>query len=612
MNPDQWRRIKDVFHLALGRAPEERAPFLDDACAGDDELRAEVERLLAAHASAGNFLETSPVPGLVHPTVQAAAALTGRALDHYAVGRLIGAGGMGEVYAARDTELGRAVALKVVVGGGSAAAQLALRREAQRASQLNHPNICTIHEVGTFEGQAYIVMEYVEGRPLTELIGSEGLPVETMLRYGIQVADALAHAHEQGIVHRDLKSANVAITADGRAKVLDFGLAHAVSADPPHETAPINAVPAGSPTLAGTLSYMSPELLRGGNASARSDIWALGVVLFELASGYRPFEGETSFELRAAILHATPAALPPRIPAALQTIVRRCLAKDPHERYGQAMEVRSALEAVQADVQGATRDALIPSDPKRFYHSRIAAAALTVAIAGAVFAVAFSRPWTSGTETPVAVGAAGRPAIAVMSFDDMAGTPETAWLSRGVPSMLLTGLAQTRGLEIVSGQRLQDVTRQVGASSLEGLGRHQIAEVAQRAGAGAIVVGSISKAGSEIRIDAQLEDLASGRVLLAESVRGTDLFVLVDQLAARIRDGIGFRDAASIRRVSDISTTSLEAFRLYSQGMGVVEHANQRRAGLVRTRGRYRSDVRRRVPATGGRRQLPGASPSPA
>ena len=157
-----------------------------------------------------------------------------------------------------------------------------------------------------------------------------------------------------------------------------------------------------------------------------------------------------------------------------------------------------------------------------------------------------------------------------MPFDNLGGGQDTAWLSKGVPSMLLAGLAQTRGLDIVSGQRLQDVIRQMGAGSLETLGRNEIAEVAQRAGAGAIVVGGISKAGSEIRIDAQLEDLASGRVLAAESVRGTDLFVLVDQLAARIRDGIGFRDAAGIRKVSDVSTSSLEAFQLYSQAVDAL------------------------------------------
>ena len=574
MNPDQWRRVKEVFHLALDRAPGERARFLDGVCAGEDDLRAEVERLLNAHEKAGSFIETSPVSAVVQPSARTVTTLTGRALDHYNVGRLIGAGGMGEVYAAHDTDLDRAVALKVVGGVGGAAAQLALRREAQRASQLNHPNICTIHEVGAFEGQAYIVMEYVEGQSLYELIGSEGLPLETMLRYGIQVADALAHAHEQGIVHRDLKSANVTVTPDGRAKVLDFGLALAVSADQAGDAAQTGAPSAGGQPLAGTLSCMAPELLRGAKAGARSDIWALGVVLYEMASGHRPFDGETSFELSAAVLHAAPAALPARIPASLQAIIRRCLAKDPHERYGQAIEVRSALEAVQAEVEGGVRAPRLPSRRQRVLRAQIATVALVVAIAAVGLAVTFSWPWTGGPETPVAVGAAGRPAIAVMSFDNMAGTPETAWLSRGVPNMLLTGLAQTRGLDIVSAQRLQEIVKEMGEDSLESLERNQVPDVARRAGAGAVVVGSIFQAGAEIRIDAQLEDLSTGRVLAAESVRGTDVFALVDQLAARIRDGVGFRDAANIRGVADVSSNSLEAYRLYS--LGVDAYSNVR------------------------------------
>ena len=565
MNPDRWRRIKEVFHLALDRPAVDRPAFLDRVCASEDDLRAEVERLLIAHVNAGSFIEASPVPGLALPSSPTPALLTGHMIDHYQVGRLVGAGGMGEVYAARDTDLDREVALKVVGSGGSAAAQLALRREAQRASQLNHPNICTIHEVGAFEGQAYIVMEYVEGSPLSDVIGSEGLPLETMLRYGIHVADALAHAHGQGIIHRDLKSANVAVTSDGRAKVLDFGLAHAVAAEHAPEMTQTRAPSSSNPPLAGTLSHMAPELLRGAAPSSRSDIWALGVVLYEMASGHRPFDGDTSFELSAAILHTAPAALPARIPASLQTIVRRCLAKDPHERYGQAIEVRSALEAVQAEVSSGASHTIAAPGAKRVVRALRATAVVIALATTAVVAGAFAWRWMNGSGDPVAVGASGRPAVAVMPFDNVAGTEDTAWLSKGLPSMLLTGLAQTRGLDIVSAQRLQEIVKEIGGQSLESLDRAQVPDVARRAGAGAVVVGSIFKAGSEIRIDAQLEDLSNGRVLVAESVRGTDVFALVDQLAARIRDGIGFRDATSIRRVSDVSTTSLEAFRLYSQ-----------------------------------------------
>jgi tetratricopeptide (TPR) repeat protein/TolB-like protein len=552
MTPDRWARVKEVFHAALERGVEERMAFVARVCDADEALRGEVERLLAAHAQAGGFIEPSPAEGQRQ-------SLTGHAVGRYHVGRLIGTGGMGEVYAARDGELGREVALKI---GIAAADGFRLRREAQRAALLNHPHICTIHEVGVFEGQPYIVMEYVQGQRLSELIPPGGQEGESVVRYGIQIADALAHAHQHGVIHRDLKSMNVVVTPEGRAKVLDFGIASLVSAERLEDLSKSHEPVTAQGSLVGTLAYMAPELLRGEHANERSDIWALGVLLYELASGARPFRGTTGFELSAAILYEAAAPLPARIPAPLQQIIRRCLSKDPRERYKRADEVRAALEAVESAPN--MPRAWLARSVQRVLDSRRNRAAL-VGLA-ALIAVA-TLTWRTGRSPSVgvAVGAGGRPSVAVMPFDNLGSGQDTAWLSKGVPTMLLAGLAQTQGLEIVGVQRLQDVITQMGAGSLETLGRNEIAEVAQRAGAGAIVVGGISKAGSEIRIDAQLEDLASGRVLVAETVRGTDLFVLVDQLAARIRDGIGFSDAAGIRKVSDVSTSSLEAFRLYSQ-----------------------------------------------
>ena len=218
-------------------------------------------------------------------------ALSGRLVGRYEVGRLIGAGGMGEVYAARDVELGRDVALKIG-SDTDLEAQARLRREAQHASQLNHPHICTIHEVGVFDGQAYIVMEYVEGERLSDVIPRDGLEVEKVLRYGAQLSDGLAHAHRHGVSHRDLKGENVVITPDGRAKILDFGLARSLAPQRLKELsesrATFSAVTAEN-VLAGTLSSMAPEVLRGEQHDERSDIWALGVLLYEMAAGTRPF-----------------------------------------------------------------------------------------------------------------------------------------------------------------------------------------------------------------------------------------------------------------------------------------------------------------------------------
>jgi serine/threonine protein kinase/tetratricopeptide (TPR) repeat protein len=330
-----WPRVKEIFQAAIERAPGTRAAFVIEECGGDAALRAEVERLVAAHDRAGSFIEQSPAAA----REPRQASLAGRVIGRYEIGRLLGAGGMGQVYAARDLELGRQVAIKIATGF-DADAQTRLRREAQHASQLNHPHICTIHEVGAADGQSYIVMEYVDGQRLSDVIPPNGLPSDTVVRYGIQIADALAHAHRHSVTHRDLKTANIVITSEGRAKVLDFGLARR-NVPQPEKSLTAEGV------VAGTLAYMAPELLRGEQANACSDIWALGVVLYEMAAGSRPFAGATGFEQSGAILHEPPAPLPGRVPAPLQQIIRRCLAKDPRERYKQANEVRSALEIAQ-------------------------------------------------------------------------------------------------------------------------------------------------------------------------------------------------------------------------------------------------------------------------
>ncbi|HET9468374.1 MAG TPA: protein kinase, partial [Vicinamibacterales bacterium] len=551
MTADQWLRVKALFDEAVDRDPPGRAAFLAAACGGDAALRDEVERLLMAHDDASGFIEQSPV---ARTGVEGRAPLTGQTVGRYQVGTRIGTGGMGEVYAAKDLELGRAVAIKFALAS-DADASARLKREAQHASRLNHPHICTVHEVGTHHDHPFIVMELVEGQPLSELARGKGLPLTEVVRYGRQVADALAHAHRGGMMHRDLKSANVLITRDGRAKVLDFGLARTLTRDAVSDLSQSHESVTDQGAVAGTLSVLAPEILRGGKADERSDIWALGVLLYEMASGERPFRGATGFELTGAILHSPPSPLPDRVPSSLAQIVQRCLEKDPNNRYQHAGDVRDALAAASIDGPRQREPALVAK-----FKLPVVVAAILVGLAAFLY---FARP-----ADPVAVGESGRPAIAVMHFQH-AGPQDsdTAWLSSGVPSMLVTGLAQTRGLEIVSERRLLEALGREGETALASLNKEEAANVARRAGAGAIVVGSIFRAGSDIRIDAQLEDLANGRVLAAKSVRGTDVFALVDHLAADIRDAVGLEDAPGVRNVSNVSSTSLEAYRLYSEGV---------------------------------------------
>ena len=277
--------------------------------------------------------------------------MIGDLLGHYRILAKLGQGGMGFVYRAHDEVLHRDVAVKVV--SSSEVTQESSRKfllhEARASSALNHPNICTIFEVGERMGELFIVMELVEGQSLTALIGGAGLPVQTVLRYGTQIAAALAHAHSRNVVHRDLKSSNLVVTPAGLVKVLDFGLARRLPVElPASEVTQTVGDYQGPDTVGGTLPYMAPEVLRGEPGDYRSDLWALGIVLYEAAAGKLPFSGKTGFETSSAILHDLPPPVPARIPPGLWAIIQRCLIKEPAQRYQQASEVQAALEAVQS------------------------------------------------------------------------------------------------------------------------------------------------------------------------------------------------------------------------------------------------------------------------
>ena len=275
--------------------------------------------------------------------------MIGKTLGRYIITGEIGRGGMGAVYRARDPLLNREIAIKVL-SETPAIGKLSrdhLLHEARAASALNHPNICTIHEIGEHGGNFFIVMELVDGKPLSETVAPLGLPFEVLTRYGIQIAEALAHAHQRGVIHRDLKSSNVAITADGRVKVLDFGLARFIEKGDV-ETITKSLATIGEATgLTGTLPYMAPEQFKGEPLDQRVDIWALGVILYEAAGGQVPFRASTPFALGAAVLNDPPPPLPSTIPPGLNAVIQRCLAKDPAARYQRASEVSAALEAIQ-------------------------------------------------------------------------------------------------------------------------------------------------------------------------------------------------------------------------------------------------------------------------
>jgi len=537
MTPERWQRINDLFHASLGRRLEERAAFLDQACTDDADARRAVERLLDAHARAGTFLETPAAP---EPDVRP--LLTGRRFAHYELGQRVGVGGMGEVYRAIDGMLGREVAIKVVAGG-EPVAQARLWREAEHASGLNHPNICTIHQVGEAEGLAYIVMEYVEGRPLADVIADGGLPSEAVLRYTGQVAAALAHAHDRGIAHRDLKSSNVMITADDRVKVLDFGLARRLG---PGGLDSVDTTSTVTGAIAGTLAYMAPEVLRGERGNARSDVWAFGVLLHEMLAGERPFEGQTPFELSSAILSQPPRRMPRNVSGALAVVARRCLEKEPANRYASGREVEAALEDVRAGRAGA-RQALHLPGRRGFVLG--GAAVLAAAFAGVV--VRNRASWW-----PRLGGGRAFRSLVVLPLTNVSGDPAHEYLSEGLTEGLIAELGKVRRLRVIS---------RTTAMSYRGSGK-TAPRIAEELGVDAVVEGSVVRTGDRVRVTVQLIDAAADAHVWAEAYEAgvRDILVLqrdvVRAVAGGVRAALTPQDQARLSLVRTVDPAVYESY----------------------------------------------------
>jgi len=402
VTPERLREIERLFHEARERPAAERDAFLTRACAHDSALRREVESLLA-QPSAGVI--DAPVGALVAGLVSPASALlTGRRLGVFEVHGLLGVGGMGEVYRATDTRLGREVAIKILprAFNDDPARLLRFQREARLLASLNHPHIGAIYGLEDAGDVTALVMELVEGEDLSQKIEGlrakgSGLPLDEALPIARQIAEALEAAHEQGVVHRDLKPANIKVRTDGTVKVLDFGLAKAVDptgSSPGLTTSPTLSLATQAGVLLGTAAYMPPEQAKGKTVDKRADLWSFGCVLFEMLTGRRPFEGETISDVLARIIEREPdwTALPAKTPRSIRTLLRRCLEKDPRRRLDSAAVAR--LEIEEASISPTTGD-VPPNEVHRGAAWRSRALVAVAVLAAAVVAVgiwAVTRP----------------------------------------------------------------------------------------------------------------------------------------------------------------------------------------------------------------------------
>jgi serine/threonine-protein kinase len=484
--------------------------------------------------------------------------MIGQTLSRYRILAELGRGGMGVVCRAHDETLGRDVALKVLPNDSLAdeAARRRLIEEARLASSLNHAHICTIYDAGESQGHIFIAMELVEGKPLREAIPAGGLPAESVLRYGAQIADALDHAHARGIVHRDLKSANVMVTPEGRAKILDFGLARRLRGEDLDGITRSRAALEDAGKVSGTLGYMAPEQLRGEPADERSDIWALGVVLYEVAAGTLPFQGRTGFELSSAILNESLAGFPACVPPGVRAVIQRCLAKEPAQRYQHASEVRAALDALATP-----SSASVAAPPVTLWKAGVSRRARVagggVLLVVGVLAAAAGLDWIRSLRP-----GAGPPKIeslAVLPLENLSGDPAQEYFADGMTEALIGNLTQIRALKVVS---------RTSAMRYKGSPK-SLPEIARELGVDGVITGSIRRSPARVAISVQLIHAPTDRNLWASSYERNLADVL--QLQGEVARAIASELRAQLSpgeeaRLAGARPVDAEAYSLYLQG----------------------------------------------
>ena len=566
MQAERWRQVEKLFYSILERSPDERAAHLDEACAGDEELRREVGSLLAVHAQGGSLLET-PAADLAaewakDQSTRQFGQQFGRTLGHFRILSLLGRGGMGEVYLAED-KLRRKVALKLLPKefAGQPDRLRRFEQEARAASALNHPNIVIIYEIDQASpeegGAHFIAAEFVEGQTLRVMMRQERMKIETALDMAAQAASALEAAHVVGIIHRDVKPENLMVRNDGLVKVLDFGLAKLTRPQPANvDTRASTAASVGSApgVVMGTATYMSPEQARGLEVDARTDIFSLGVVLYEMIAGRAPFEGATTSDVIAAILTTDPVPLgerAPETPPDLERIVNRALKKDREERYQTIVELHRDLEALR---QGAARDvsltALASPLPRVIKRHPAVFAVLAIALVALICLGFYWRLGRSAQEID---------SIAIMPFANVSADPNAQYLADGIPASLINKLTRLPALRVLP----RSTTFRYKNKEFDPV------EVGRKLGVRAVLIGKVAQMGDNLNIEADLVDVARNAQLWSEQYRRNPSDILsvqeeiTNQVVRELRLNLSGEEQ---RQLAERPTENAEAYRLYWQG----------------------------------------------
>ena len=591
MNPKRWEKLEELVEQALAMPPEQREGFLSESCGGDTELRREAESLLSNSDQAlkfmSDFSDKVITPSLSkvneqhdQPWLDTKSTLTHQTIAHYYITEKLGEGGMGVVYKARDTKLDRTVALKFLPQHLIASEKDKQRfiREAKAAAALNHPNICTIHNVDEYNGNPFIVMEYIDGSTLRDLRKSVNPEPSVAMDYAAQIADALHKAHGAGIIHRDIKPGNIMMNAEGRIKMMDFGIAKLKDSGQITETG----------RTMGTIAYMSPEQIRGEPVDHRSDIWALGVVLYEMLAGEHPFAGKNNAAVLHSILNKEPppvGELLPDCPRVVQNIVWKLLQKNPSERYQNAGEVVDDLQLANKDVQEIVWKLLQKNASERYQHagemnddlqqtnkelSSEEHAKLSKPTKGGfvsikrkslvygipIFLLLFVGIYFLTGDRILAPDIGN--SIAVLPLENLSPDPEDAFFADGIHEEIISSLSAIGALRVIARSSVRDYSPE----------DRNLAQIGRELGVSTLMEGTVRRAGNRIRVSMNLIDAEDHSMIWSETYEDhvRDVFGLQSRIAREISDALeATLTTSEQQRLEEEPTDNPQAYLFYMQ-----------------------------------------------